>query len=48
MDGGTGKAPQRVNIYIRELYREHSAYTNPTCALGAPFVSDTFHFHFEL
>ena len=30
------------------MNREHSAYTNPTCALCASFVSDTFHFSFDL
>ena len=26
------------------MHREHSAYTNLTCTLRAPFVSHTFHF----
>ena len=30
---GTGKATQRVNASIRHVHREHSAYSNPTCAL---------------
>ena len=40
---GTGKAPQRVTASIRHMHREHSAYSNPTCALRAPFTSHTFH-----
>ena len=36
------KAPQRVNARIRHMHREHSAYSNPTCALRAPFVWHTF------
>ena len=35
--GCTGKAPQRVNARITHLLREHSAYSNPTCALPALF-----------
>ena len=38
VDGCTGKAPQCVNAWIRHMHREHSAYSNPTCALRAPFV----------
>ena len=45
---GTGKAPQRVNASIRHLHREHSADSNPTCALRAPFASHTFHSCFDL
>ena len=30
------------------MHCEHSAYTNPTCALLAPFVSHTLHFCFDL
>ena len=45
---GTGKAPQRVNASIRHMHREHSAYSNPTCALRAPIASHTFHSCFEL
>ena len=40
---GTGKAPQRVNASIRHMHCEHSAYSNPTCALRAPFASHTLH-----
>ena len=40
---GTGKATQRVNASTRHMHREHSAYSNPTCALRAPFASHTFH-----
>ena len=40
---GTGKASQHVNASIRHMHREHSAYSNPTCALRAPFASHTFH-----
>ena len=45
---GTGKAKQRVNASIRHMHREHSAYSNPTCALRAPFASHTFHSCFDL
>ena len=45
---GTGKAPQRVNASIRHMHREHSAYSNPTCALRAPFAPHTFHSCFDL
>ena len=48
VDRDTGKAPQRVNVQIGHMHREHSAYTNPTCALRAPFVSHTSHFCFDL
>ena len=48
VDGGTGKEPQRVNAWIMHMHPEHSALTNPTCALRAPFVSHTFHISFEL
>ena len=30
------------------MHREHSAYSNPTCALRAPFASHTFHSYFYL
>ena len=43
MNWGTGKVSQRVNASIRHMHREHSAYSNPTCALRAPFASHTFH-----
>ena len=36
--GCIGKAPQRVNARIRHMHREHSAYSNPTCAPRALFV----------
>ena len=36
--GLTGKAPQCVNAWIRHMHREHSDYSNPTCALRPPFV----------
>ena len=39
--GCTGKAPQRVNAWIRHMHHEHSAYSNPICALRAPFVWHT-------
>ena len=42
MVSGTGKAPQPVNALIRHMHREHSAHSNPTCALCAPFASHTF------
>ena len=45
---GTGKATQRVNASIRHMHRKHSAYSNPTCALRAPFASHTFHSCFDL
>ena len=48
MNWGTGKASQRVNASIRHMHREHSAYSNPTCALRAPFASHTFHSRFDL
>ena len=48
MNWGTGKASQRVNDSIRHMHREHSAYSNPTCALRAPFASHTFHSCFDL
>ena len=48
MDWGPGKAPQRVNAWIRHLHREHSALTNPTCALRASFVLHTFHLSFDV
>ena len=48
MNWGTGKASQRVNASIRHMHREHSAYSNPTCALRAPFVSHTLHSCFDL
>ena len=30
------------------MHREHSTYSNPTCALRAPFASHTFHSCFHL
>ena len=30
------------------MHREHSAYTNLTCPLCAPFVSHGFYFGFDL
>ena len=48
MNWGTGKEKQRVNASFRHMHREHSAYTNPTCALRAPFASHTFHSCFDL
>ena len=30
------------------MHREHSAYSNPTCALRAAFASHTFHFCVDL
>ena len=30
------------------MHRKHSAYSNPMCALRAPFASHTFHFCFDL
>ena len=48
MNWGTGKASQRVNASIRHMHCEHSAYSNPTCALRAPFASHTFHSCFDL
>ena len=44
---GTGKAPQRVNASIRHMHGKHRAYSNPTCALRAPFALHTFHFCFN-
>ena len=31
--GCTGKAPDCVNAQIRHMHSEHSAYSNPTCAV---------------
>ena len=45
---GTGKATQRVNACIRQMHREHSAHSNPTCTLRAPFAMHTLHFCFDL
>ena len=42
MRGCTGKVAQRVNPQIRHMHREHSAYSNPTCALRAPVVWHPF------
>ena len=47
MDWDTGKETQRVNASIRHMHRNHSAYSNPRCALRAPFASHTFHFCFD-
>ena len=48
MDWDTGKATQCVNAHIRHMHRKHSAYSNPTCALRAPFALHTFRFCFDL
>ena len=48
MNWDTGKASQRVNASIRHIQREHSAYSNPTCALRARLASHTFHSCFDL
>ena len=48
VDGCSREVPQHVNAYIRHVHREHSAYSNPTCALHAPFVLPTFHVRFDL
>ena len=48
MNWGTEKASQRVNASIRHMHREHRAYSNPTCALRAPFASHTLHSFFDL
>ena len=42
------KAPRRVNAQIGHMHREHGAYSNPTCALRAPFVWHTFDLSFYL
>ena len=36
--GCTGKVPQRLDAEIRHMRREHSAHSNPSCALRTPFV----------
>ena len=33
---------QRVYVGIRHMHREHFIFSNPTCALRAPFVEHTF------
>ena len=48
MNWSTGKATQHVNASIKHMHREHSAYSNPTCALRAPLASHTFHSCFDL
>ena len=48
VDWGTQKATQRVDASIRHMHCEHSAHTNPMCALRAPFASHTFHLSFDL
>ena len=48
VNSDTGKASQRVDASIRHMHREHSAYSNRTCALRAPFASHTFHSCFYL
>ena len=48
VDQGKGKVTQRVNAGIRHTHRKHSAYSNPTCTLCAPFGSHTFHLWFDL
>ena len=35
------KAPQHVNARLRHMHREHSASSDPTCALCTPFVWHT-------
>ena len=44
----TGKATRGVNASVGHMHRQHSAYSNLTCALRAPFASHTFHFSFDL
>ena len=36
------EAWQRVYVGIRHMHREHFIFSNPTCALRAPFVEHTF------
>ena len=48
MKWSTVKASQRVNASISHMHRKHSAYSNPTCALRAPFASHTLHSCFDL
>ena len=35
------EAWQRVHVGIRHMHREHFIFSNPTCALRAPFVEHT-------
>ena len=42
------EAWQRMYVGIRHMHREHFIFSNPTCALRAPFVEHTFHFCFDL
>ena len=37
-----------VDAQIRQIHREDSAYSNPTCAPCTPSVSNTFHSCFDL
>ena len=48
--GGLGIQVKRYSVWMPRLdmHREHSAYSNPTCALRAPFASHTFHSCFHL
>ena len=36
------EAWQRVYVGIRHMHREHFIFSNPMCALRAPFVEHTF------
>ena len=36
------EACQRVYVRIRHMHCEHFVFSNPTCALRAPFVEHTF------
>ena len=46
VDGAQGKL--HVNASYRLMHREPSAYSNPTCALRAPFALHTFNSSFDL
>ena len=35
------EAWQHVYVAIRHMHREHFVFSNPTCALRAPFVEHT-------
>ena len=35
------EAWQRAYVGIRQMHREHFVFSNPTCALRAPFVEHT-------
>ena len=41
MNGRNEKAPQRMNARIRHMPQKHSAYSNSTCTLRAPFLWHT-------